>query len=207
MGSKNPSDLHTSKASDKCTIMYTSDTSGDPKGVILTHDNAVTNIRGVDLFMEQFEDKMTVDDVYLSFLPLAHILDRIIEEYFFRNGASIGFFHGNINELRDDMMELRPTFLAGVPRVLERIHEGEPAIERLFELSSFNPKVIEDINEVDLESVTGDVKFSYSTNWIFISKMERQLLLLGLQGRKNHTCKVASSSLSSSKWSYFHRQP
>lgn len=124
MGSKNPSDLHTPKASDICTIMYTSGTSGDPKGVILTHDNTVTNIRGVDLFMEQFEDKMTVDDVYLSFLPLAHILDRIIEEYFFRNGASVGFFHGNINELRDDMMELKPTFLAGVPRVLERIHEG-----------------------------------------------------------------------------------
>lgn len=37
---------------------------------------------------------MTVDDVYLSFLPLAHILDRIIEEYFFRNGASVGFYHG-----------------------------------------------------------------------------------------------------------------
>ncbi|CAH1447542.1 unnamed protein product [Lactuca virosa] len=124
MGSKNPSDLQTPKASDICTIMYTSGTSGDPKGVILTHENTTTNIRGVDLFMEQFEDKMTVDDVYLSFLPLAHILDRIIEEYFFRNGASVGFYHGNINELREDMMELKPTFLAGVPRVLERIHEG-----------------------------------------------------------------------------------
>lgn len=37
---------------------------------------------------------MTVDDVYLSFLPLAHILDRCIEEYFFRNGASVGYYHG-----------------------------------------------------------------------------------------------------------------
>lgn len=37
---------------------------------------------------------MTVDDVYLSFLPLAHILDRTIEEYFFRNGASVGYYHG-----------------------------------------------------------------------------------------------------------------
>ncbi|KAJ0514517.1 putative long-chain-fatty-acid--CoA ligase [Helianthus annuus] len=104
--------------------MYTSGTNGDPKGVVLTHENATTNINGVDLFMEQFEDKMTEDDVYLSFLPLAHILDRMIEEYFFRKGASVGFFHGDINALRDDMMELKPTFLAGVPRVLERIYEG-----------------------------------------------------------------------------------
>lgn len=39
-------------------------------------------------------EQMTVDDVYLSFLPLAHILDRVIEEYFFHKGASVGFFHG-----------------------------------------------------------------------------------------------------------------
>jgi len=39
---------------------------------------------------------MTVNDVYLSFLPLAHILDRTIEEYFFRKGASVGYYHGVI---------------------------------------------------------------------------------------------------------------
>lgn len=37
---------------------------------------------------------MTTEDVYLSFLPLAHILDRVIEEYFFRKGASVGYYHG-----------------------------------------------------------------------------------------------------------------
>lgn len=38
--------------------------------------------------------QMTVDDVYLSFLPLAHVLDRTIEEYFFHKGASVGYYHG-----------------------------------------------------------------------------------------------------------------
>ncbi|KAL9168279.1 hypothetical protein ABFS82_04G005200 [Erythranthe guttata] len=124
MGRENPAEISPPKPSNICTIMYTSGTSGDPKGVILTHENISTNIRGVDLFMEQFEDKMTVDDVYISFLPLAHILDRMIEEYFFHKGASVGYYHGDINELKDDLMELKPTFLAGVPRVFERIHEG-----------------------------------------------------------------------------------
>ncbi|XP_041990996.1 long chain acyl-CoA synthetase 1 isoform X2 [Salvia splendens] len=123
-GKDNPCKVSPPEPDTICTIMYTSGTSGDPKGVVLTHENVVTNIKGVDLFMEQFEDKMTTDDVYISFLPLAHILDRMIEEYFFHKGASVGYYHGEINEIRDDLIELKPTFLAGVPRVFERIHEG-----------------------------------------------------------------------------------
>nr|CAN64021.1 hypothetical protein VITISV_005263 [Vitis vinifera] len=125
MGKENPSEVFPPQPLDICTIMYTSGTSGDPKGVVLTHENVTTIVRGVDIFMEQFEDKMTVDDVYLSFLPLAHILDRIIEEYFFHKGASVGYYHGDMNALREDLMELKPTLFAGVPRVFERVHEGQ----------------------------------------------------------------------------------
>ncbi|PRQ45147.1 putative long-chain-fatty-acid--CoA ligase [Rosa chinensis] len=132
MGKQNPSDIFPPQPETICTIMYTSGTSGDPKGVVLTHENTAYGVRGIDLFMEQFEDKMTVDDVYLSFLPLAHILDRIIEEYFFRTGASVGYYHGDLNALSDDMMELKPTLLAGVPRVFEKIHEGiKQAVQQL----------------------------------------------------------------------------
>lgn len=104
--------------------MYTSGTSGQPKGVLLTHESHAMYVKGVDLFMDQFDDKMTTDDVFLSFLPLAHILDRMIEEYFFHKGASIGYYHGDLNALRDDIVELKPTLLVGVPRVYERIYEG-----------------------------------------------------------------------------------
>ncbi|KAI7982530.1 Long chain acyl-CoA synthetase 1 [Camellia lanceoleosa] len=93
-GKEHPSEPLPPQPFNICTIMYTSGTSGDPKGVILTHENIALNIRGVDLFLGQFEDKMMADDVYISFLPLAHVLDRMIEEYFFHNGASVGYYHG-----------------------------------------------------------------------------------------------------------------
>ncbi|XP_021768691.1 long chain acyl-CoA synthetase 1-like [Chenopodium quinoa] len=132
MGKENPSETVPPQPINICTIMYTSGTSGDPKGVVLTHDNMAMFLSGLDLFLEQFDDKMTVNDVYLSFLPLAHILDRVIEEYFFHKGASVGFFHGNVKEISDDLMELKPTFFAGVPRVFDRVYEGiQKAIEDL----------------------------------------------------------------------------
>ncbi|PKA54687.1 Long chain acyl-CoA synthetase 1 [Apostasia shenzhenica] len=124
MGKQYPSDPLPPQPLDICTIMYTSGTSGTPKGVVLTHENHATYVRGVDLFMAQFEDKMKPDDIYFSFLPLAHILDRMVEEYFFYKGAAVGYYQGDIRALRDDLIELKPTFFAGVPRVFERVHEG-----------------------------------------------------------------------------------
>ncbi|CAL4903045.1 unnamed protein product [Urochloa decumbens] len=124
VGKVNPHQPCPPQANDTCTIMYTSGTSGQPKGVMLTHESHAMYVKGVDLFMDQFDDKMTTDDVFLSFLPLAHILDRMIEEYFFHKGASIGYYHGDLNALRDDIQELKPTLLVGVPRVYERIYEG-----------------------------------------------------------------------------------
>ncbi|XP_010679430.2 long chain acyl-CoA synthetase 1 [Beta vulgaris subsp. vulgaris] len=124
MGKENPSELVPPQTINICTIMYTSGTSGDPKGVILTHETMAMFICGLNIFMDQFEDKMSVDDVYLSFLPLAHVLDRVVEEYFFHKGASVGYFHGNVREIGEDLMELKPTFFAGVPKVFDRVYEG-----------------------------------------------------------------------------------
>ncbi|XP_010523913.1 PREDICTED: long chain acyl-CoA synthetase 1 isoform X2 [Tarenaya hassleriana] len=132
LGRERPEEIRPPEPCNVCTIMYTSGTSGEPKGVVLTHEAVAVFVRGVDLFMDQFDDKMTTDDVYLSFLPLAHILDRMNEEYFFRKGAAIGYYHGDLNALRDDIQELKPTYIAGVPRVFERIHEGiQKAVQEL----------------------------------------------------------------------------
>ncbi|CAN6467994.1 unnamed protein product [Victoria cruziana] len=124
MGKENFVDISPPNPHDICTIMYTSGTSGEPKGVILTHETHAMQVKAIDIFMSQFEDKMLEGDSYLSFLPLAHIMDRIVEEYYFHQGAAVGYWQGNIEFLKDDLMELKPTLFAGVPRVFERVHAG-----------------------------------------------------------------------------------
>ncbi|XP_042441292.1 long chain acyl-CoA synthetase 1-like [Zingiber officinale] len=132
MEKENTSDPLPPKPLDICMIMYMSGMRGYPEGVVLTHECIATYVTGTDLFLNQFEDKMTIDDVYLSFLPLAHILERIIEEYIFHHGASIGYYQGDIHALRDDLMELKSTLFVGVPRVFEKVYEG--VLKALLEL-------------------------------------------------------------------------
>ncbi|GLJ08586.1 hypothetical protein SUGI_0091790 [Cryptomeria japonica] len=124
LGGENPTDLSLPLAQDISTIMYTSGTSGEPKGAILTHEALALTIAGAEYVFEHFDEKMTTDDVYLSFLPLAHIFDRIIEEFFFYRGASVGYWQGDPKLLAEDLLELKPTCFAGVPKVFDRIYAG-----------------------------------------------------------------------------------
>ncbi|XP_042442444.1 long chain acyl-CoA synthetase 4-like [Zingiber officinale] len=117
-------DLPTKKKDDVCTIMYTSGTTGDPKGVLISNKSIISLISGVDLFLLCVNEQLTEDDIYISYLPLAHIFDRVIEEMFIYRGASIGFWRGDVKLLVEDLGELKPTIFCAVPRVLERIFTG-----------------------------------------------------------------------------------
>ncbi|KAJ8621731.1 hypothetical protein MRB53_030260 [Persea americana] len=117
-------ELPVKKKSDICTIMYTSGTTGDPKGVMISNNSIITIIDGVKRFLQNVNEQLTEDDVYLSYLPLAHIFDRVIEESFISHGASIGFWRGDVKLLTEDLGELKPTIFCAVPRVLDRIYTG-----------------------------------------------------------------------------------
>lgn len=64
------------------------------------------------------------DDVFLSYLPLAHIFDRVAEETFLCIGGKIGYWQGSVKKLMDDVAALRPTIFVGVPRIFDRIYTG-----------------------------------------------------------------------------------
>jgi long-chain acyl-CoA synthetase len=100
---------------DIITINYTSGTTGPPKGVILTHAAAVAAAACSVCTIRQ-----SSEDTICSYLPLAHIYQRMSEHGAFWGGVQIGYFHGNILELVDDFKLLRPTILTSVPRLYNR---------------------------------------------------------------------------------------
>ncbi|KAJ4369633.1 medium-chain fatty acid-CoA ligase faa2 [Neocucurbitaria cava] len=115
LGEKLPLPMNPPKPDDTVTINYTSGTTGNPKGVVLSHRNAHAATCATMVLLGS--DK---DQVICSFLPLAHIYQRLGEHGGLAAGSAIGYFHGNIVELVDDLKLLRPTIFSGVPRLYNR---------------------------------------------------------------------------------------
>ncbi len=103
---------------DVATVLYTSGTTGSPKGVMLTHNNVASNVRAADMVLEVLTGDNTV-----SFLPLSHILQRMVDYLFFWKGCTIGYPR-SIDTLIVDMKVLRPTIVVSVPRIYEKIYNG-----------------------------------------------------------------------------------
>lgn len=124
LGNDKDYELPKKKKSDICTIMYTSGTTGDPKGVLISNESIISLLTGVKTLLKNVKEELNDKDVYLSYLPLAHIFDRVIEELFILHGASIGFWRGDVKLLLEDIGELKPTIFCAVPRVLDRVYAG-----------------------------------------------------------------------------------
>ncbi|MGD0127726.1 MAG: long-chain fatty acid--CoA ligase [Terriglobia bacterium] len=103
------------KPDDIATLIYTSGTMGQPQGVVLTHANIVSNVQST---AEVFPLYPT--DILLSFLPLSHVFERMVEFFCFWKGVRIAYAEG-LDTLPLNLREIRPTALAVVPRVLEKM--------------------------------------------------------------------------------------
>eukprot|EP01090_Pellita_catalonica_P017049 TRINITY_DN5064_c0_g1_i3.p1 TRINITY_DN5064_c0_g1~~TRINITY_DN5064_c0_g1_i3.p1 ORF type:complete len:440 (+),score=72.37 TRINITY_DN5064_c0_g1_i3:735-2054(+) len=99
-------------------LLYTSGTTSVPKGVPILHRNFVAAIAGVMKVIKYFET-----DVHLSYLPMAHVYERLVVGAGMAYGASSGYFQGDVKMLTDDIGELRPTVLVGVPRVFQKVYD------------------------------------------------------------------------------------
>lgn len=102
---------------DLATIIYTSGTTGIPKGVMLSHENIVTNVR----------DCLSViplgrKEIVLSFLPLCHVFERTINYVYFAGCCSVYFADG-LETISEHLLDIRPHYFTTVPRLLERVYE------------------------------------------------------------------------------------
>jgi long-chain acyl-CoA synthetase len=106
------------KSSDLATIIYTSGTTGRPKGVMLSHENIVSNVLGS-------ERKIPFDagnTRALSFLPICHIFERMVLYLYQFYGVSI-YFAESIDKLSDNLKETKPHVITAVPRLLEKVYD------------------------------------------------------------------------------------
>jgi long-chain acyl-CoA synthetase len=126
--------VHGIKSDDLITIIYTSGTTGRPKGVMLSHGNLLSNIR------ESLKSIIIKpDDIYLSFLPMSHIFERMIHHLMIYQGGTIAYSKG-LSSVGVDMSFFKPTVIAGVPflfermkeRILQGVREGGSMKRRLF---------------------------------------------------------------------------
>jgi len=108
---------HDRQSDELATIVYTSGTTGRPKGVMLSHNNILSISNSILISFEIY-----TDDLFLSFLPLSHTFERTVGHFMpMMAGASVGYSR-SVALLADDMQQIKPTVMVAVPRIFERIH-------------------------------------------------------------------------------------
>ncbi|KRX18083.1 Long-chain-fatty-acid--CoA ligase 5 [Trichinella nelsoni] len=108
------------RPNDLATICYTSGTTGLPKGVMLSHGNIIANSTVQIMFKNE---PVCSSDILISFLPLAHMFERLMELCVLMLGGCVGYYSGDIRQITDDMKALKPTLFPIVPRLLNRIYD------------------------------------------------------------------------------------
>jgi len=117
LGATHPLQPHQARREDTATLMYTSGTSGQPKGVMLSHHNLLSEISGA----YQVAQPKPHDRV-LSILPIWHCYERTFEYFTLACGCTQ--IYTNIRHVKKDIKEFKPTYMVGVPRLWESIYEG-----------------------------------------------------------------------------------
>ncbi len=156
---------------DIATIIYTSGTTGEPKGAILSHKNFLSNLDCVSQLFDCYPE-----DVFLSFLPLSHVLERTAGHYFSCYSAAMVAYAESIDAVAANMQEIKPTLMISVPRlyekmysrILEAVESGSPLKRKIFHWSvTVGRKYMKLIKEKDAVPILLKIKKGIASKLVF----------------------------------------
>jgi long-chain acyl-CoA synthetase len=103
------------------TISYTSGTEKNSKGVMLSNKNFIAGVTNILRVGQDYE--VCQEDTYISYLPLAHVFDRLGIYSAIAKGAAVGFYGGETLKIMEDLALLKPTIFPSVPRLLNKVYD------------------------------------------------------------------------------------
>ncbi|QDI92052.1 long-chain fatty acid--CoA ligase [Salicibibacter halophilus] len=118
------------------TIIHTSGTTGPPKGVMLSHENFLSNMKAIQFWLIELK----AEDVHLSYLPVSHVFERMAGHYMPLFAGTTIAYAESIDTIQENMQEVKPTIMTSVPRlfekvyakVVEQIESGSPVKQKIF---------------------------------------------------------------------------
>jgi len=175
--------LNALQPNDLATLIYTSGTTGNPKGVMLTHNNFYSN---VDNTLFEMKDRktgkplLTEEDLFLSFLPLSHSLERTAGFHGAVYAGAKTAFARDISTILEDFAMVRPSIIISVPRIYEKVHAGilgklsfaPPAKRKIFAFAS--AQAAKNLNRVCRDLPVRSIKYKIANKLVF-SKLKATL--------------------------------
>lgn len=160
------------KTTDLMTVCYTSGTTGDPKGVMITHKAMISNMSSVTYCIKRVAN-VGPGDRHLSYLPLAHNFERGMNVLMYMHGCQVGFSSGDIRKLPEDLQSLKPHFFPTVPRLLNRIYDKVLAATKSSSIKSwlFNLAVSQKKKEIH----SGIIRKNSIWDYLVFGKIQKQL--------------------------------
>ncbi|KAM5346790.1 hypothetical protein ACJ41O_009795 [Fusarium nematophilum] len=169
LGEENPVDPNPAKPSDLYCVMYTSGSTGLPKGACITHEALVAGVTGL---FKCVEECVSDREHILAYLPLAHIFEMALENLVIYIGGTLGYGHprtladSSVKNCAGDMREFRPTVMVGVPQVWETVRKGitakletaSPLLRNLF-WGAFSWKAFMSKNKLPLATLFDSIVF------------------------------------------------